>query len=254
MKTVAIIPARFASSRFPGKPLADIRGKTMIQRTYEQALKVPGLDYVVVATDDERIEQNVKSFNGEVIMTSSTHLSGTDRCLEAEEKLETKLGLSETDIILNIQGDEPYIHPESIGLIVECFKRRTEAQIVTLFKPITSETDLFGKGIAKVVMNKRDEIIYFSRAPVPFFRDLEQSDWLTSNIHRKQIGMYGYRLGVLKKIGRLEQTELENAEQLEQLRWIENGYVITGQETPHESFSIDTPEDLKKIDLFVEKE
>jgi len=251
MKTVAIIPARYASTRYPGKPLIDIRGKTMIQRTYEQTLKVRGLDYSAVATDDNRIEKNIKSFGGKVVMTSDKHPTGTDRCLEAAEKLKVQLDLVDTDIILNVQGDDPYIHPESLELIIECFKMGDKVQIATLFKPIVSEDDLFGKGTAKVVLNKKKEIIYFSRAPIPFLRDLEQKDWLASGMHYKQIGVYGYRLGVLREIAQLEQTPLELAEQLEQLRWIENGYIITGQETPYEGFSIDTPEDLKKVDLLV---
>ncbi|MDO8728999.1 MAG: 3-deoxy-manno-octulosonate cytidylyltransferase [bacterium] len=254
MKTVVIIPARLASTRFPGKLLVDIRGKTMIQRTYEQALKVPDLDYVTVATADEQIVQNIKSFGGRVLTTSGKHLTGTDCCLEAAEKLQEEFNLADQDVVINVQGDEPYIHPESIALIKGRFKEQAEAEIVTLYKSITSESDLFSNGTAKVILNKQGEIIYFSRVPIPYLRDVDQKSWLASGMHHKQVGIYGYRFGVLKKIARLEQSPLEIAEKLEQLRWIENGYVITGQETPHESFSVDTPEDLKKVDLFVEKE
>lgn len=254
MKTVAIIPARFVSTRFPGKLLVDIRGKTMIQRTYEQTLKALGLDYVIVATADDEIEKHVLSFGAKVVKTSGKHLNGTECCLEAAEILEEELSLEENSVVINVQGDEPYIHPESITLVAECFQRRPEAQIVTLFKPIILTENIFDSGIAKVVINKQQEILYFSRSPIPFIRDARQEDWIATSIFHKQVSVYGYRLGVLKKIAKLEQTPLELAEKLEQLRWIENGYVITGQETPHESFSIDTPEDLKKVDLFVEKE
>lgn len=253
-KVIALIPARLNSTRFPGKPLVDIRGKTMIQRTYEQACKVPDLEYVAVATSDQQIVSNVESFGGNVVTTSGKHLTGTDCCLEAAEKIEKELDLRDEDVIINVQGDEPYIHPESINAVRKCFQDRPLAEIVTLFMPITSDIDLFGTGAAKVIVNVRGEIVYFSRTAIPFLRDLEEKKWLAAKQHLKQVGVYGFRFGTLKKIARLKPSPLELAEKLEQLRWLENGYVITGQETVHESFSVDTPEDLKKVDLFAKEE
>lgn len=250
MKIIGIIPLRYGSTRFPGKPLLEIKGKTMIQRVYEQAQKAVSLSYLTVATDSEKIKENVDSFGGVVIMTSDKHQSGTERCCEAAEKLQPVLNLDDDDIILNIQGDEPFIAPESLDLVTQCFKEK-KAEIVTLVKPIVSPADLFDSGIAKVILNQENEIMYFSRAAIPYLRDKKQGDWSMSHLYLKQIGVYGYRFGILKEISRLKPTPLEMAEKLEQLRWLENGYHIMAQMTPYESFSIDTPEDLMKIGKFI---
>ncbi|MGF1923540.1 MAG: 3-deoxy-manno-octulosonate cytidylyltransferase [Bacteroidia bacterium] len=236
MKILGVIPARFASTRFPGKPLVDIKGKTMIQRVYEQSI-LASLDKVVVATDDERIAAEVNRFGGEFVMTSSTHQSGTDRCAEVVKNLPGY------DIVINIQGDEPFIDPKQINLISDCFKDET-VQLATLIKEIHSEEELFNPNVPKVVIGSQQQALYFSRHPIPFLRN-------AAHLHQfyKHIGIYGYQTATLLAITQLVPSPLELAESLEQLRWIENGYQIRTQLTNIETIAIDSPNDLLKINF-----
>lgn len=247
MKFIGIIPARYASTRFPGKPLADMNGKPMIQRVYEQVKDV--LDSVCVATDDIRIENAVKAFGGQVVMTSDQHRSGTDRCYEAYQKIGEGY-----DVIVNIQGDEPFIHPEQIQTIKTCFAD-ANTQIATLVKPFRSDDDfessLFNPNSPKVVLNKNNEAMYFSRSIIPYIRDKKYTEWLPSHTFYKHIGLYAYRAQVLKEITQLPQSALELAESLEQLRWLENGYKIKVGITEQETIGIDTPEDMEKALAFL---
>lgn len=246
MKFVGIIPARFQSTRFPGKSLADINGKSMIQRVYERVSRSHSLSHFTVATDDERIEEHVKSFGSNVIMTSVRHPTGTDRCYEAAEKIKSSLDLANQDVVINIQGDEPFIHPEQIDTLAECFKNE-ETQIATLVKELKSEAELFSPHTAKVVINKDSQALYFSRSPIPFYRNKEQKEWLSTHRYWKHIGIYAYRLQTLKQLVNLMQSPLEIVESLEQLRWLENGYKIKVAITDRESVCIDTPEDLERV-------
>jgi 3-deoxy-manno-octulosonate cytidylyltransferase (CMP-KDO synthetase) len=238
---IGIIPARYASTRFPGKPLADIKGKMMIHRVYEQAKKSTSLTDVIVATDDERIQQAVETFGGKVCMTSSQHPSGTDRCAEVM----TKLNL-QCDAIINIQGDEPFIDPAQIDLVASCFADK-RTQLATLIKKIESTEVLFNYNSPKVVIDKDQFAIYFSRHPIPYVRGVNNNDWLSKNTFYQHIGIYGYRSDVLQEITKLAISSLEKAESLEQLRWIENGYKIKTATTTFETFAVDTPADLQNI-------
>jgi len=242
MKILGIIPARYASSRFPGKPLVDIAGKSMIQRVYEQAKKCADLTEVIVATDDERIFDHVTSFGGVAVMTSPNHASGTDRCAEvAMQHLEY-------EVIINIQGDEPYIAPAQIGKLAACFTH-ADTQIATLIKQIKTEQELFNVNSPKVITNQNSEAIYFSRSPLPHIRGEEQQNWLEFHTFFKHIGIYGYRADILQQITKLPVSSLEKAESLEQLRWIENGYRIKVAETELETHAIDTPGDLLNLKI-----
>ncbi|MFA8437256.1 MAG: 3-deoxy-manno-octulosonate cytidylyltransferase [Marinifilaceae bacterium] len=243
MKFIGIIPSRYASTRFPGKPLADINGKPMVQRVYEQAAKV--LDAVYVATDDNRIENAVKEFGGRVVMTSPDHQSGTDRCAEAYETIR-KASNEQFDVIINIQGDEPFIQPEQIEALKNCFQNEA-TQIGTLVKPITHSPEIFDPNKVKVVIASNGQAIYFSRSPIPHIRNTKEEQWMEKHTFYKHIGMYAYRNTALKEITQLPQSKLELAESLEQLRWLENGYIIQTDITQHESIGIDTPEDLERI-------
>jgi 3-deoxy-manno-octulosonate cytidylyltransferase (CMP-KDO synthetase) len=240
MKVLGIIPARYASTRFPGKPLIDIQGKSMIQRVYEQALKATSLNKVVVATDDERIAEAVKNFGGEFVMTGSTHQSGTDRCAEVSQHF------PDFDTVINIQGDEPFINPKQIDLLVSCFEEE-DVQLATLIKEIHTEEELFNNNIPKVVINSRQEAVYFSRHTIPYIRSVEKDQWLNAHQFYKHIGIYGYTTITLHEITKLQPSSLEVAESLEQLRWVENGYTIQTRITAIETIAIDTPEDLNKI-------
>lgn len=241
LKVLGIIPARFASTRFPGKPLVIIEGKTMIQRVYEQAQQTQGIDQIVVATDDEKIAQEVENFGGKFIMTSSNHQSGTDRCAEVAQQYPN------FDIIINIQGDEPFISPEQIDLLISCFQSADD-ELATLIKVIKNEGELFNSNIPKVIINTKQEAIYFSRQTIPYQRNTKkQSEWLDKHIYYKHIGIYGYSRKALLAIADLKPSSLELSENLEQLRWIENGYKIKTRITTHETIAIDTPEDLEKI-------
>jgi 3-deoxy-manno-octulosonate cytidylyltransferase (CMP-KDO synthetase) len=242
-KFIGIIPARYASTRFPGKSLADIHGKPMIRWVYEQASKE--LETVYVATDDERIFRAVQDFGGHVVLTSPDHKSGTDRCAEAVLLAERECG-EEFDIILNVQGDEPFIEPQQLKLLKECFNN-TGTQIATLIKSAGSAEPILDPNRPKVVIDINQEALYFSRSPIPFIRDREVTNWATSHTFYLHIGLYGYQKEVLLQITRLPQSSLELAESLEQLRWIENGYRITTRTTIHDSFGVDTPEDLRRL-------
>jgi 3-deoxy-manno-octulosonate cytidylyltransferase (CMP-KDO synthetase) len=237
---VGIIPSRYASTRFPAKPLVGIAGKTMIQRVYEQAKKATRLSQVIVATDDQRIFDHVKSFGGEVAMTSTEHHTGTDRCAEVLDSLDG------VDVVINIQGDEPFIHPEQIDQLADIMSQK-DVEIGTLVKRIEVYEDLFSNTVVKVVKSLDNKAIYFSRSPIPCIKSLEQKEWLSNGVYYKHIGMYGYRSDVLRSISDLPQTPLEKSESLEQLRWLENGYSIQLAETEHESNSVDTPEDLDRL-------
>ncbi len=245
-KFIGIIPARYASSRFPGKPLQLIGGKSMIQRVYEQVSMV--LDTVYVATDDQRIFDAVVAFGGRVVMTSSNHKSGTDRVFEAFQKIgEGK------EVVINIQGDEPFIQTSQIETICQCFNDPS-TQIATLVKPFTPSdgtTALFNPNSPKVLINKNGEAIYFSRNVIPYLRGKEQNEWINLHTYFKHIGMYAYRGDVLAEITALPQSSLELAESLEQLRWIENGYKIKVGQTNVETIGIDTPEDLQRAEAFL---
>jgi 3-deoxy-manno-octulosonate cytidylyltransferase (CMP-KDO synthetase) len=239
---IAIIPARYASSRFPGKPLVSIAGKTMIQRVYEQAMKA--VDLVYVATEDERIYSSVKDFGGNAVMTSSRHKSGTDRCAEAVGLISSSTG-TRIDIVLNIQGDEPFIRPEQINLLKSCFTSK-KAEIATLVRKTLPGEDIFNPNHPKVILDSEGNAIYFSRAVIPFYRDTEPDKWSEKHVFLKHIGLYGYSTDTLKIITKLPRSPLEIAESLEQNRWIQNGFKIRTAVTEWESISIDTPEDLKR--------
>ena len=219
MKILGIIPARFASSRFPGKPLAQIDGKSMIRRVYEQAIKSSRLSDVIVATDDERIADEVSAFGGKFAFTSDTHLSGTDRCAEVVA------GNPGFDAAINIQGDEPYIDPSQIDLLASCFENQ-DVQIATLIKVIDAQEELFNTNIPKVVINHRGQAVYFSRQTIPYLRNHDQENWLSVHQFYKHIGIYGYTCSTLAEITRLKPSTLELSESLEQLRWVEHGYAI----------------------------
>lgn len=238
MKILGVIPARYASTRFPAKALAEVKGKTMIQRVYEQAIKSPQLNKVVVATDHNEIFEHVKSFGGEVVMTSPEHQSGTDRCAEV---LET---YSAFEYIVNIQGDEPFIDPQQIDTIISLLDGHT--QLATLCKRIEEREVLFSPNAVKVILDKNSNALYFSRYPIPFNRNISQDQWLEHYDYYKHIGMYAYRKDILKEITNLKQSKLELAESLEQLRWIENGYKIKVEISLIDSLGIDTPADLEK--------
>ncbi len=238
MSILGIIPARYASTRFPAKPLADMAGKSMIRRVYEQARKSKSLSKVVVATDHEDIYNHVMDFGGDVCMTSTHHASGTDRCYEVLAKERPSF-----DYVINIQGDEPFIAPEQIDLLASLLDGNTE--LATLIKKIDSAEPLFNPNLVKAVVNKNAEALYFSRSPIPYLRNIDHVEWVTHHHYYKHIGMYAYRKDVLEKITRLEISTLEKAESLEQLRWLENGYKIKVKETSIETIGIDTPEDLE---------
>lgn len=240
MQILGIIPARYASTRFPAKALVDIGGKSMIQRVYEQASKATKLSQVIVATDDERISDHVLSFGGKVVMTSENHQSGTDRCYEALLKTEGNY-----DYVINIQGDEPFISPEPIDNLANELNGLIE--LATLVKVIDSEDLLFNVNVPKAVLNVRREILYFSRQTIPYIRNYEKDQWLENHTFYKHIGIYAYRTDVLAALTKLPVSSLEKAEALEQLRWLENGYSIKAVITSDDSHGVDTPEDLDKV-------
>ena len=238
--TFAIIPARYASSRLPGKPLLDIGGKSMIRRVYERAKKSALLTEVYVATDDTRIFEHVHSFGARAVMTAIHHQNGTERCAEALDLIPHS-----PDIIINLQGDEPFIQTEQIDDLVRIMME-DGVELGTLVKEIESREDLFDRSIPKVVLNKRRDAVYFSRQCIPFLRNVEEENWLKQHTFYKHIGIYAYRIDTLKAIVQLSPGKLERAESLEQLRWIEHGFSIRAGVTTCESLSIDTPRDLEK--------
>ncbi len=242
---IGIIPARYASSRFPGKPLAKIGSMTMIERVYRQASKE--LDDVLVATDDNRIADAVKAFGGNVVMTSQEHRSGTDRCYEAYRNCG-----SNATVVINIQGDEPFINPKQISSLKQCFEDES-TDIATLARPYDSSNGfegLFDPNVVKVVRNQNDMAIYFSRAIIPYIRNHQWQEWLNRFQFLTHVGMYGYRSTTLAEITKLPQSPLELAESLEQLRWIDNGYRIKVGLTDCPTIGIDTPADLEEARRF----
>lgn len=243
MSFIGIIPARYASSRFPGKPLADINGKSMIQRVYEQAAKA--LPLVYVATDDVRIVECVENFNGNVILTATSHRSGTDRCAEAVAKIQLDRKMK-FEVVVNVQGDEPFIDPLQIHQLISCFDT-SEVQIATLVKRFSEEEDIFNPNSPKVVVNSELEALYFSRTPIPYLRDVDPCGWAKQHVFYKHIGIYAYRTDILMLLSRLTPGLLERAESLEQLRWLENGYRIKVAETECETQAVDTPDDLARL-------
>lgn len=249
MKFLGIIPARYASTRFPGKPLADIGGKMMIQRVYEQVR--PCLDDVWVATDDERIADAVRGFGGQVVLTSDQHRSGTDRCLEACQTIG-----GDFDVVINVQGDEPFIQPAQIEALKACFLQDPTTKLATLVKPFTAKDGLEAlnnPNSPKVVRNLKGEALYFSRSVVPYVRGVEPDQWLQHQTFYKHIGIYAYRTETLAEIAALPQSPLELTESLEQLRWIENGYTIQTAVTDIENLAVDTPEDLERIRQYLDE-
>ncbi len=240
MNILGIIPARYASTRFPGKMLADIAGKSMVQRVYEQASKATSLKKVVVATDNEQIYKHVQAFGGEVVMTAENHPSGTDRCYEALQHIGMHY-----DFVVNIQGDEPFIQPAQIDTLTSVLT--PDAELSTLIKTIDDYRTLSDIGEAHVVINTRQEAIYFSRSIIPFVRGEATENWLDKHTFYKHVGLYAYRTDILEEITKLPVSALEKAESLEQLRWIENGYRIKVAFTDMESVCIETPEDLQRV-------
>ena len=239
MKVVGIIPARYGSSRFPGKPLAMIKGKTMIQRVCEQAWKSK-LDAVLVATDDIRIADEVLKFGGKYVMTDPRHQSGTDRCCEALEILEEHY-----DAVINIQGDEPFIDPQNIDLLVDMISR-DDTQLASLVKRVDDEEELFSSNKVKVVMDKSGNALYFSRNPIPYMRNVDREKWLKKGRFFQHLGIYAYKAEALRQIATMQPTALELAESLEQLRWLENGLSIRMAVVEAGSLAIDSPADLAK--------
>lgn len=243
MKFIAIIPARFASTRFEGKPLVDIFGEPMVVRVYNRVSSV--FKHVVIATDNDTIKNKATEHGCEVIMTSEAHPSGTDRCAEALTKAE-KLFNTTFDVVVNIQGDEPFIHTEQLEQIVRCFNKPS-TDIATLIKPFTTEEDINNPNTTKVVIDNTGRALYFSRSVVPFLRNTPKDKWQQNHCFYKHIGLYAYKSDVLHAITKLAQGTLEKCESLEQLRWLENGYTIRCEVTTRESHAIDTPQDLETV-------
>lgn len=237
MKILGIIPARYASTRFPAKPLADLGGKSVIERVYTQSKKCKSLNRVIIATDHSKIFEHVSQFGGEVCMTSENHASGTDRCYEVLAKQKESF-----DYVINIQGDEPFIEPQQITLLASLLDGTT--QLATLVKRLEIQEQVLNPNIVKAIFNKQNEALYFSRLPIPYWRGKE-SEWVKQHTYYKHIGLYAYRTDVLKNITQLPVSALERAESLEQLRWLENGFKIKVAETTLETIGIDTPEDLE---------
>jgi 3-deoxy-manno-octulosonate cytidylyltransferase (CMP-KDO synthetase) len=244
MKILGIIPARYASTRFPAKMLVDIKGRPMIQHVYERAKQAKCLDKLVVATDNDLIVKVVQDFGGTALLTQETHPSGTDRCCEAMQ-LASKMFGERYDYVINIQGDEPFIIPEQIALLASKLGGKTE--IATLIIKAMDSEKLFNIGEVKVVLDSVGNGIYFSRQVIPFLRNVPQEKWLESHTFYRHVGMYAYRADVLEQLTKLAPSVLEKAESLEQLRWIENGFKIQTAVTEHDSYCVDTPEDLELL-------
>lgn len=234
MKIAGIIPARYGSTRFPGKPLADIDGQMLIERVYKQAAKCPDLDQVVVATDDDKIADAVRSFGGRVVMTSSTHLNGTSRCAEAAGQLSEPV-----DAVINIQGDEPFIQPQQIAAVARLLRQNPEA-VATLVKPLYTYDDITNPNVVKAVVSKTGRALYFSRATIPYQRDKTEPQ----PTYYKHLGIYGYATTLLNRLVSLNPSSLEISEKLEQLRWLEHDINIYAEQTDHESIAIDSPDDI----------
>ena len=247
MKVVGIIPARYNSTRFPGKPLAMIKGKTMIRRVCEQAWKSK-LDAVVVATDDVRIADEVMGFGGQYVLTDPNHRSGTDRCREALDLIENQY-----DAVINIQGDEPFIDPKQIDLLIDLISR-DDTLLASVAKKIEEEEELFSPNAVKVVMDNDGKALYFSRNPIPFMRNAERSEWLDKGVFNKHVGIYAYKADVLRQVAQMQPTALELAESLEQLRWLENGLSIHMAVIDADGISVDTPDDLRRAEQFIQNQ
>jgi 3-deoxy-manno-octulosonate cytidylyltransferase (CMP-KDO synthetase) len=252
MKILGIIPARYASTRFPAKVLADIKGKTMIRRVYEQVAKSKLLSEIYVATDHELIAKEVESFGGKVIMTATNHPSGTDRCFEGLQLVQNELQEKSEKVVynyvINIQGDEPFIRPEQIDLLAQSLiDGKGEVELATMMLQAQNQEDLDNNSEVFVTFNTNFEALYFSRFPIPFQQKVPKSQWLSTHSYYKHLGMYAYRSNILEKITKLSVSSLEKCESLEQLRWLENGFKIKLVSTKHDSYCIDTPEDLAKV-------
>ncbi|GJM31981.1 MAG: 3-deoxy-manno-octulosonate cytidylyltransferase [Saprospiraceae bacterium] len=246
MKVLGIIPARYASSRLPGKPLSDIGGQSMIQRVYQRVVQTPLVDRVVVATDDERILQHVQSFGGLARMTSDTHQSGTDRCAEVARELK------DYEIIINIQGDEPFINPADVGQVIRLLQQDDGTQIATLGTPINLQEDIFNPNVVKLVKAVNDRALYFSRSAIPYLRNIPAENWLKHATFIKHLGIYGFLRTSLLAVTELPPGNLEKLESLEQLRWLEAGFSIRVGMTDQDSQGIDTEEDLDRARKMVD--
>lgn len=240
MRIIGIIPARYASTRYPGKPLIEIAGKSMLQRVFEQSKKAERLSEVIIATDDKRIARHATSFGAKVVLTKEEHPSGTDRCFEAL----INSGI-QADYVINIQGDEPFIDPVQINELASICDGSTE--LATQMIPVDSHEVLFDMGEVKIVLNQNNEALYFSRMVIPFIKGFPQEQWHLKHNYYRHVGMYAYRTDVLEKICQLKPSALEMAESLEQLRWLENGFKIKLVQTAYDSHCIDTPEDVEKV-------
>lgn len=240
MKIAGIIPARYASTRFPGKPLADIGGRSLIERVYRQVQQTACIQEVVVATDDERILRHVLDFGGQAVMTRPDHASGTDRCAEVAE------ALSGFDIMVNIQGDEPFIRPEQIEAALKPLLVSSGAGIATLARRMDRREDIFNPNVVKVVFSEHGRALYFSRSPIPYLRGVPEAEWPGTVAFYKHIGLYAFRRDVLTALTKLPMSAHEQAESLEQLRWLDAGYAIAVTVTPYETIGVDTPEDVAR--------
>jgi 3-deoxy-manno-octulosonate cytidylyltransferase (CMP-KDO synthetase) len=242
MNFFGIIPSRFASTRLPGKPLLLIEKKSMIERVFLQAEKCKRLKTCVIATDHQKIVDEVKRFNGTAVLTSESHTTGTERCLEASEILK----VAKEDVVINIQGDEPFIDPENIEKLIEVFKTNADAQIATLVCKVKNEDDLFNPNCPKVLIDKQGKAIYFSRNTIPYVRDFTKEQWLQQHVFYKHIGIYAYKKEVLDNIVKLPPSTWEKSESLEQLRWLQNGYAVYVAEVKESGIAVDTEDDLNR--------
>jgi len=249
MKVFGIIPARYASTRFPGKPLAQLDGRTMVEWVYRRASKA--FDTVAVATDDDRIATEVRRFGGRAVMTSPEHRSGTDRCAEALALIQAETGI-EADVVVNVQGDEPFVDPALLTRLAACFNDKN-TEIATLVKPINTIADLLNPNNVKAVITEAGRAIYFSRSPIPYIRGYAQEEWLKHHSFYWHLGLYAYRADILSRLTQLPPSTLEMVESLEQNRWLENDYYIRVIQTQDEGIAIDTPEDLEIAKKMIQK-
>jgi 3-deoxy-manno-octulosonate cytidylyltransferase (CMP-KDO synthetase) len=241
LKVLVVIPARWASTRFPGKPLVEIHGKTMIRRVFEQVSQARGVSEIVVATDHAGIFDHARAFGAQARMTSTELASGTDRCAAVARDF------PDVDIVLNVQGDEPFVQPAQLELLIGCFEERPDVQIATLVKKITEEAQIFNPNTVKAVFSGQGSALYFSRHPIPYLRGHATDAWHTKADYFKHIGLYGFRRTVLLELAELPMSSLEQAESLEQLRWLQHGYDIRVVQTDMETIGIDTPDDLARV-------
>ena len=248
MKSLIVIPARYASTRFPGKPLALLDGMPIIEHVWERLCLMRGCD-CMVATDDERIADAVEGFEGKVMMTSASHRSGTDRCGEVLERMERTEG-TEYDVVVNVQGDEPFVEPAQVQALIRCFDD-PQVQVATLRTRITSLDELLSANNVKVLTDNRGNALYFSRAPLPYLRDVPQSQWLGHAPFYKHVGIYAFRPAMLRRLCALPEGELERLERLEQLRWLQAGCPIRVADTTHANIGIDTPDDLHAAEEYI---